>query len=72
MEESVNHVPLCKKLDVNEDCIGDVESDVFDLILIVNPFSKMKKKLENEILILPSSIKPSLGKFTLEQSYPFP
>ena len=71
MEEIISHFPLCKNLDTNEECIVDVESDVFDTILIVNPISKSKKKLDDETPLLPNSIKPSLSQFTLEQSYSF-
>ena len=71
MEDNVNHVPR-KKMDANEQYIVDTEGYVLDPMLITNPISEAKKKLENEILFFPNFIKPSLIKFTLKQSYPFP
>ena len=58
MEESINHFPLCKNLDVNEECIVDAKSDVFDPILIINHVSKSKKKLDDETSLLPNFVKP--------------
>lgn len=71
MEESVNCFPLCKILDANEDYSVDAKGYVFDHVLIVNLVSEAKNKLENQVPILPNSVKPSLSNFTLEQSYSF-
>ena len=65
MEESINHFPLYKNLDVNEECIVDAESGVFDPILIINLVSKSHKKLDDETSLLPKSVKPSLSKISL-------
>lgn len=72
MEESINHFPLCKKLDANQESIVDIECDVFGPIFIINPVSESKKRLHHETSHFPNSVKPSLSQFTLEQSYPFP
>ena len=61
MEESISHFHLFKNLDMNEECIVDVESDVSDPILIVNPILESQKELDDETPLLPNSVKPSLS-----------
>ena len=71
MDEGTIEVPLHKILKSNQETIVNIDGVIYEPIITLCHFTKLKEKIESQNSVVPEQVLISVKPFTVEPTFPF-